>query len=142
MNFLFSLICGVIFGLGLLISGMANPLKVQNFLDLFGTWDPSLAFVMGGAICVSAPGYWFIRKRNEPFFASTFEFPTRTDFDKKLIVGASIFGIGWGLGGFCPGPALTAASMSFLGASSNTLIFVGAMLVGVIAKKLLMPQGA
>lgn len=133
MNILIALISGLIFGLGLIVSGMANPAKVQNFLDLFGTWDPSLAFVMGGAILVTAPGYWLIKKRSQPFFASNFHFPTRNDFDKKLIIGSSVFGIGWGLGGFCPGPALTAIPYSFISdtANNNTFIFVVAMLVGM-----------
>lgn len=137
MNILFSLISGLIFGLGLIISGMANPAKVQNFLDLFGTstgmWDPSLAFVMGGAILVTAPGYWLLKKRGQPFFASNFQFPTRKDFDRKLIIGASIFGIGWGIGGFCPGPAITAIPYGIISntAGANTLIFVVAMLVGM-----------
>lgn len=128
MNILSALISGLIFGFGLIISGMANPVKVQNFLDLFGTWDPSLAFVMGGAIIVTAPGYWLLKKRETPLFANTFQFPARTDFDKNLIMGASIFGIGWGLGGFCPGPALTALTMGNI----NTLIFVIAMIVGML----------
>lgn len=142
MNILFALICGLIFGLGLIISGMANPAKVQNFLDVFGIWDPSLAFVMGGAIMVTAPGYWLVRKRNEPFFASNFQIPTRKDFDKKLIIGSSIFGIGWGLGGFCPGPALTAMPYGLLGdyALLDTLIFVVAMLVGIALVKVVIKQ--
>ena len=96
------------FGTGLILSGMANPAKVQNFLDLFGTWDPSLAFVMGGAIAVTMPGFWLVTRRAKPFFNDVFHLPTRTDFDKRLVSGAAIFGFGWGLGGFCPGPAVTA----------------------------------
>lgn len=140
MNILFALISGLIFGLGLVLSGMANPAKVQNFLDFFGIWDPSLAFVMGGAILVTAPGYWIVRKRSEPFFATNFQIPTHKDFDRKLIIGASIFGIGWGLIGFCPGPALTAISFGLYGeyALQETLIFVAAMLVGMaLVKKVL-----
>lgn len=134
MNILFALISGLIFGLGLIISGMANPAKVQNFLDLFGMWDPSLAFVMGGAVLITAPGYWLVRKRSKPFFASAFQIPTRKDFDKKLIIGSSIFGIGWGLIGFCPGPALTAIPFALFGdyAFQETLIFVVAMLLGML----------
>lgn len=142
MNILFALISGLIFGLGLIISGMANPAKVQNFLDLFGIWDPSLAFVMGGAILVTAPGYWLVRKRSEPFFASNFQIPTRKDFDKKLILGSSIFGIGWGLGGFCPGPAITAIPYGLFGnyAIQETLIFVAAMLAGMALVKVIIKQ--
>lgn len=131
MQSLWALISGLIFGLGLVISGMANPAKVQNFLDLFGTWDPSLAFVMGGAIAVTAPGYWFILKRKTPLLSNAFHLPTRTDLDPKLLSGAAIFGVGWGLGGFCPGPAITSASL--LG--SGTLVFVAAMIVGMWGAK-------
>jgi len=131
MKSLTALIAGLIFGLGLIISGMANPAKVQNFLDLFGTWDPSLAFVMGGAIAVTMPGYWLIRQRQKPFLGDKFDLPNKTDFDPHLIAGAAIFGIGWGLGGFCPGPALTALPL----AAPGTLIFVPAMLAGMWAAK-------
>ena len=132
MQSLWALISGLIFGLGLVISGMANPLKVQNFLDLFGTWDPSLAFVMGGAIAVTAPGYHFVLKRRYPLLNTSFHLPTRRDLDPRLLGGAATFGVGWGLGGFCPGPAITSASM--LGA--GTLIFVAAMIVGMWGAKL------
>jgi len=131
MKSLFALIAGLVFGLGLIISGMANPAKVQNFLDLFGTWDPSLAFVMGGAIAVTMPGYWLVRQRQKPFFSDTFDLPNKTDFGLRLIAGAAIFGIGWGLGGFCPGPALTALPL----AAPGTLIFVPAMLAGMWAAR-------
>ena len=131
MKSFIALITGLIFGLGLIISGMANPAKVQNFLDLFGTWDPSLAFVMGGAIAVTMPGYWLVRQRQKPFLGDSFDLPNRTDFDLRLIGGAAIFGIGWGLGGFCPGPALTALPI----AAPGTLIFVPAMLAGMWAAR-------
>ena len=131
MKSLTALVAGVVFGLGLIISGMANPAKVQNFLDVFGTWDPSLAFVMGGAIAITMPGYWFIFKRQKPFFHSVFHLPSKTDLDIRLIAGAAIFGVGWGLGGFCPGPALTALPV----AATGTFVFVPAMLAGMwIAK--------
>lgn len=111
---------------------MANPLKVQNFLDIFGTWDPSLAFVMGGAIAVTLPGYFWLRtKKQTPLFAEKFQWPTRTDLDLKLLAGAAVFGIGWGMGGFCPGPALTALSTGTI----STLVFVIAMLAGLSAAK-------
>ena len=129
-NFL-TLISGLLFGFGLLLSGMADPAKVQNFLDLFGTWDPSLAFVMGGAIAVTMPGFWLVTRRNKPFFNDVFHLPSRTDLDARLITGAAIFGVGWGLGGFCPGPAVTALPL----AAEGTLIFVATMLTGMAASK-------
>jgi len=107
-----SLICGVLFGLGLAISGMINPAKVIGFLDITGAWDPSLAFVMGGAVLVTATAFRFILKRPNPVLADTFQLPTRRDFDKHLIAGAAIFGAGWGLAGLCPGPAI--ASLAFM----------------------------
>jgi uncharacterized membrane protein YedE/YeeE len=127
-----TLIAGLIFGTGLILSGMANPIKVQNFLDFFGSWDPSLALVMGGAILVTMPGFWLVQKRKTPFFNNVFNLPTRTDFDFRLLAGAAIFGIGWGLGGFCPGPAVTSLSL----AAKGTLVFVPAMLIGMTAAKL------
>ena len=127
-----ALLSGLIFGLGLIISGMANPAKVLNFLDLFGSWDPSLAFVMGGGILVTAPGYaWLTRARSRPFFDSKFRIPQKSDLEPKLILGAAIFGTGWGLGGFCPGPALTALPI----AATGTLIFVPFMLIGMWAAR-------
>ena len=128
MKQLFALLSGLIFGFGLIISGMSDPAKVLNFLDVFGTWDPSLAFVMGGAILVTAPGFALLtRKRATPFFDSTFRIPTSTDLDPKLLTGATMFGVGWGLGGFCPGPALTALPI----AAGGTLVFVPFMLGGM-----------
>ena len=132
MHFFSTLFAGLFFGSGLILSGMANPTKVQNFLDIFGTWDPSLAFVMGGAILVTAPGFWFVQKRSTPFFHDMFHLPTRSDIDARLVTGAAIFGIGWGLGGLCPSPAVT--SLPF--ATSGVLVFVPAMLVGMSLAKL------
>ena len=131
MKNLLTLISGLLFGFGLLLSGMADPAKVQNFLDLFGTWDPSLAFVMGGAIAVTMPGFWLVIRRNKPFFNDVFHLPSRTDLDARLITGAAIFGVGWGLGGFCPGPAMTALPL----AAKGTLIFVATMLTGMAGSK-------
>ncbi|MGQ7791312.1 DUF6691 family protein [Faunimonas sp. B44] len=118
---------GLLFGLGLVVSGMANPAKVLNFLDLFGTWDPSLAFVMGGAVLVAFVGYRLTWTRQVPLLGSRFELPTRQDLDPRLLAGAAMFGLGWGLGGFCPGPALTALPL----AATGTLVFVPAMLAGM-----------
>ena len=95
MHVFSTLFAGLLFGVGLILSGMANPTKVQNFLDLFGTWDPSLAFVMGGAIMVTMPGFWLVQKRTTPLFHDVFHLPPRTVFDARLVVGAATFGIGW-----------------------------------------------
>ena len=132
MKSAFALASGLIFGLGLVISGMANPAKVQNFLDVFGTWDPSLAFVMGGAILVTAPGYKYVLKRPNPITATNFQIPSRTDLDPKLLTGSATFGVGWGLSGFCPGPAITSVSLL----SPSTLLFVVFMIIGMWGAKM------
>lgn len=119
---------GLIFAIGLAMSGMTQPGKVTAFLDLFGNWDPSLAFVMMGAIAVYAVLYRIIRRRATPLFAQTFSVPTRSDLDLRLIGGAALFGVGWGLGGFCPGPAVT----SLVSGHSSVLIFVAAMIAGML----------
>lgn len=108
MKLLFALITGVIFGLGIAISGMMDPAKVLNFFDIAGTWDPSLAFVMAGALIVTFFGYRLVWKRSSPLFDGQFQIPTNTVIDKKLIGGSALFGIGWGIAGFCPGAALPA----------------------------------
>src|SRR5262245_30467308 len=102
-----NLLAGLIFGLGLLISGMANPAKVQNFLDLVGSFDPSLLLVMLGAVAVTFIGYRFVLRRPEPVLAAHFYVPSKKDIDVSLVLGAALFGLGWGLSGFCPGPAIT-----------------------------------
>lgn len=128
MSTFFSFIAGLIFGIGLIISGMTNPAKVQGFLDLFGRWDPSLAFVMGGAIAVGLIAFQVAKKRSTTLLGGPMQLPTRRDIDAPLVLGSLLFGAGWGLGGFCPGPAITA-----LGAGSiPALIFVAAMLVGML----------
>lgn len=121
--------CGVIFSFGLGIGGMTNPQKVIDFLDFFGSWDPSLAFVMGGALGVNALAYLLIRGRDRPLFAPDFHVPTRKDFDFRLVAGAALFGGGWGLSGFCPGPALTTLGA----ASEGAAIFVVSMIAGMLA---------
>jgi uncharacterized protein len=126
------LAAGLLFGAGLAISEMINPAKVLNFLDLAGDWDPSLALVMVGALAVTAVGYKIVLRRSQPLFDSQFNVPTRVDLDPSLILGASLFGIGWGLGGYCPGPAL--AGLGF--GSRETLVFVAAMLLGMVAARL------
>jgi hypothetical protein len=126
-------IAGLVFGFGLLISGMANSAKVQNFLDLAGTFDPSLIFVMLGAVVVTFIGYRFALRRPRPLLAERFLVPTLKDIDGRLVIGAGLFGIGWGLSGFCPGPAVT--SLPLL--AKGTLVFVPAMLIGIGLARLL-----
>ena len=121
-----ALIAGVLFGLGLAISQMVNPAKVLNFLDVAGHWDPTLALVMGGALLITIPAFRFVLKRPAPLLDGRFHLPTRNDVDGRLIAGAALFGVGWGLGGLCPGPAV-AATLSGAGA---ILIFLLAMLIG------------
>ena len=124
---------GLLFGLGLLVSGMADPAKVLAFIDVTGRWDPSLAFVMAGAVAVSATGYFVARRRGRPLLASRLEIPTRRDLDPRLIAGAAVFGLGWGLAGLCPGPALTLLTV----APAQAVTFVVAMVVGMLAFHLL-----
>lgn len=138
MSILVNLGLGLLFGLGLIVSGMSNPAKVLNFLDLFGTFDPSLAFVMGGAVVVAFIGFRLVLTRERPLMAPRFQLPTRSDIDARLIVGPALFGIGWGLGGFCPGPAFTALGL----AAPGTLAFVPAMLVGMWAARALAERRA
>ena len=129
---IFSLISGLLFGLGLAISNMINPAKIVGFLDITGNWDPSLAFVMGGAVFMTAITFRLILKRPTPMFTNTFELPSKVDLDIKLIFGAAIFGIGWAISGLCPGPAIS--SIIFL--DENLLIFVCTLLLGsFIGKK-------
>ena len=127
-----SLISGVLFGFGLAISSMINPAKIVGFLDITGNWDPSLAFVMGGAVFVTAVTFRVILNRPAPMFANKFELPSKVDLDGKLIFGAAIFGIGWAVSGLCPGPAIS--SIIFL--DENLLIFISTLLLGsFIGKK-------
>jgi uncharacterized membrane protein YedE/YeeE len=122
-----SFVCGLIFGAGLLISGMNQPEKVLGFLDIFGGWDATLAFVMAGAVAVSAIGFALARRRAAPLFAAKFSWPERRDIDAPLVAGAILFGIGWGLVGICPGPAL----VNLAGLSGPVVVFVVAMLLGM-----------
>jgi uncharacterized membrane protein YedE/YeeE len=123
----FALLAGAVFGIGLMVSGMANPAKVLGFLDLFGNWDPSLAFVMGGAILVGVVAFALARKRTVSLLGLQMRMPTATQVDRRLVGGGLLFGIGWGIAGFCPGPALVALGMGEQKAS----VFVGAMLIGM-----------
>ncbi len=122
-----SLLAGLVFGLGLIVSGMANPAKVLGFLDLAGAWDPSLAFVMGGAVGVGMVAFFVARRRTLSWLGAPMRLPPARGIDRRLVGGSLLFGIGWGIAGFCPGPALVALGMG----SVKALLFVGAMLVGM-----------
>lgn len=124
---------GLLFGLGIAISGMVNPAKVLNFFDVAGHWDPSLIFVMGGALSVTFLGYRLILKRPSPLFADAFQVPTRRNLDLKLIGGSALFGVGWGLAGFCPGGALPALSSGKI----DVFVFVVSVGFGIVATRLL-----
>ena len=127
-----SLVVGILFALGLGLSGMTQPEKVIGFLDIFGKWDPSLIFVMGGAVSFHLITYRLIRKKQTPLFDTHWHVPTNKDISPRLIVGAVMFGVGWGLAGYCPGPALT----SLVTGQSQTILFVSAMLAGMFLFKL------
>lgn len=127
MALIFSVMSGLVFGIGLIVSGMANPAKVLGFLDLFGNWDPSLAFVMAGAIAVGSVAFAFARRRALSILGFEMRLPTATRIDRRLVLGGVMFGIGWGIAGFCPGPALVALGMG----EPKAVVFVAAMLVGM-----------
>ena len=133
-----SLLSGLLFGFGLIISGMSNPARVLNFLDFSSNWDATLAFVMGGAIAVAAPFIYWVRKRSKPLLADKFDIPTSTTIDAKLVLGSACFGVGWGISGFCPGPVVVAIA-SF---QTDVLVFVAAMVVGMLAQHWLKPATA
>ena len=122
-----ALLAGLVFGLGLIVSGMANPAKVLGFLDLAGGWDPSLAIVMAGAIAVGTPAFAVARKRAVSFIGAEMRLPPARHIDRRLVIGGILFGIGWGLAGFCPGPGLVALGMG----EAKAIVFVAAMLVGM-----------
>jgi uncharacterized membrane protein YedE/YeeE len=119
---------GVLFGLGLIISGMTNPAKILAFLDITGAWDPSLIFVMGGAVLVGLIAFYLAKNRTQSFLGGAMHIPTRRDIDRPLIIGSALFGVGWGLAGFCPGPALVSLGSGEL----KALVFVVAMLGGML----------
>lgn len=125
---LVSFACGLVFGAGLLISGMTQTGKVLGFLDIFGAWDATLAFVMAGAVAVTSVGFALAKRRGAPVFATQSLWPTRKDIDAPLVAGAVLFGIGWGLVGLCPGPAL----VNLAGLCLPVIVFVAAMAVGMI----------
>jgi uncharacterized membrane protein YedE/YeeE len=128
MNRIIEFFVGLLFGIGLLVSGMTDPAKVQGFLDLAGAWDPSLAFVMGGAILVGLVAFAVAKRRTSTFLGGAMHLPTSRDIDRRLVVGSLLFGAGWGLAGFCPGPGLVA-----MGAGEpKAAIFVAAMVGGML----------
>lgn len=129
---------GLMFGLGLILAGMTDPGKVIGFLDLFGQWDPSLAFVMGGAILVGVFAFAFAKKRAQSFLGGAFHLPSRNDTDRRLVVGSLVFGAGWGLAGFCPGPGL----VSMAAGEPKALAFVAAMMAGMFLFELGERRGA
>ncbi|MFZ1545528.1 MAG: YeeE/YedE family protein [Candidatus Nitrotoga sp.] len=128
MQVLMAFITGLIFGLGLILSGMTDPAKVVGFLDIAGAWDPSLVFVMGGAILIAAIAFYFARTRQKALLGDVMRLPTASQIDRRLVLGGLVFGAGWGLAGYCPGPAL----VSLANGGSKPLIFVVAMITGMV----------
>ncbi len=126
-------VVGLIFGVGLVLSGMTDPGKVIGFLDVSGDWDPSLALVMGGAIAVGVFAFAWAKKRRQPLLGEAFDWPASEQIDRRVVIGSLVFGIGWGLAGFCPGPAL----VSLAAGQEKALYFVGAMIFGMIAFELI-----
>ncbi|MDA7637628.1 YeeE/YedE family protein [Candidatus Pelagibacter sp.] len=133
MSKIISLVSGIVFGVGLVISEMINPEKVLGFLDLFGNWDPSLAFVMIGALIVSSPLFHIIKNKKKPLFAEKFNYLNNKEVNNRLIVGSALFGAGWGLGGLCPGPAISSIALINI----NSITFVFAMFFGFYLVKFL-----
>ncbi|UWQ13093.1 YeeE/YedE family protein [Aliiroseovarius sp. M344] len=138
MKLFLTYLAGLVFGLGISISGMANPAKVLNFFDVFGSWDPSLAFVMGAALLVAAPGYALVLKREKPAFAESFKLPGTRLIDRKLVLGSFTFGIGWGLAGFCPGASLPVISTG----NPSVLIFTAALIAGMLLARWMIANAA
>lgn len=136
MKHLVTYVIGLLFGLGITISGMGNPAKVVNFFDIAGIWDPSLAFVMGGALIVAMIGYRIAFRRTAPIFEPGFALPTNTAIDARLIAGSTVFGIGWGISGFCPGGALPMIGTG----NVDVLLFFAALVVGIWAAKLMIKR--
>lgn len=138
MRHFWALICGLLFSAGLIVSDMVNPASVLGFLDITGEWDPGLGFVMGGAVLVTFVGYRYVLKRPSPFFAADFQVPVNKQVDTRLVAGAATFGVGWGLVGLCPGPAVTAVAAALLGqAPIYILAFFVAMLLGFYAARVI-----
>jgi uncharacterized protein len=127
MKFLTALVAGLLFGYGLLVSGMTNPANVLAFLDVFGAWRPQLAFVMGAAVLTAAPSFWFVRHKRRTLLGATVDMPERSRIDKPLLFGATMFGVGWGLSGICPGPGLVLLA----GGQGMAYLFMAAVLAGM-----------
>ncbi len=135
MKLLFAFLTGLVFGTGIVFSGMINPAKVLNFFDIAGTWDPSLAFVMGGALVVTFVGYRLVWQRSKPLFDERFQVPTSRVIDAKLVGGSALFGIGWGIAGFCPGAAIPA-----LGTGRwEVALFLAAVVAGLFLRRFVAP---
>lgn len=137
MRLLTAFLIGTIFGLGISISGMINPAKVLNFFDLAGTWDPSLAFVMAGALAVAIPGYRLVLRRNAPAFEPRFQLPDTRVIDRRLVLGSATFGVGWGIAGFCPGGALPALGTG----DPAVFLFLAALTGGMLIARVLQARG-
>lgn len=133
-----ALAAGTLFGFGLALSGMLDPVRVQGFLDVFGAWDPSLAFVLGGAVAVAMEGMASIRRMSRPLLADRFHWPVNTRIDAPLVVGSAIFGLGWGMSGICPGPAISLIAFW----PPNILVYLVALFVGSYSGTLLMPSNS
>lgn len=132
-----ALASGTVFGAGLAVSGMTDPARVRGFLDVFGRWDPTLVFVMGGAVLVMAVAWRVQRRMVAPLFANGFALPTRNDIDLRLLSGAALFGIGWGLAGLCPGPGFAALAL----APGAALVFLGGLVAGMLLFRLTLDRG-
>ncbi|MBY3095187.1 YeeE/YedE family protein [Rhizobium laguerreae] len=126
-QFVAALASGIVFGFGLSLSGMLNPVRVQGFLNVFGAWDPSLAFVLGGAVVIAFIGVQVMKRMRHPAFDDSYHMPTSRRIDVPLVIGSALFGLGWGIGGFCPGPAVASLSLGL----TRTILFVVAMLGGM-----------
>ncbi len=138
MRTLLTFLVGILFGTGIAMSGMANPAKVINFFDVAGSWDPSLAFVMGGAVITTFIGYRLVLQRPAPVFEPTFDIPKNRKLDARLLSGAGVFGIGWGIAGFCPGGALPALGTL----NPQVIIFVAALIAGMLMVRLMLGRFA
>ncbi|MCE8024283.1 MULTISPECIES: DUF6691 family protein [Halomonadaceae] len=137
MKTLMGYIAGLMFGLGLALAGMTDPARVLGFLDIFGAWDPTLMFVLGGAVVTTFVGYRLVFRRERPMLGETFQLPTRQDLDTRLIGGAALFGVGWGLSGYCPGPAIAAIA----GLTAPLFAMLVAMVAGWFLARALPARG-